>query len=88
MQDARPRFVDLNGHSFHYLEWGRAGAPLLLFLHGFPEYGGAWSEVGHHRVISLRGKPVGRSKRRRAACGFLSLHRARPAWLRPELGSA
>lgn len=45
MQDARSRFIDLNGHSFHCLEWGRAGAPVLLFLHGFPEYGGAWSEV-------------------------------------------
>ena len=45
MQDARSRFVDLNGHSFHCLDWGRAGAPVLLFLHGFPEYGGAWSEV-------------------------------------------
>lgn len=45
MQDARSRFVDLNSHSFHYLEWGRAGAPVLLFLHGFPEYSGAWSEV-------------------------------------------
>ena len=45
MQDASHRFVDLNGQSFHYLEWGRADAPVLLFLHGFPEYSGAWSEV-------------------------------------------
>lgn len=45
MQAARPRFVDLNGHSFHYLEWGREGSPVLLFLHGFPEYSGAWSEL-------------------------------------------
>jgi pimeloyl-ACP methyl ester carboxylesterase len=45
MQDASHRFVELNGQSFHYLEWGRAGAPTLLFLHGFPEYSGAWKEV-------------------------------------------
>jgi pimeloyl-ACP methyl ester carboxylesterase len=45
MQDASHRFVELNGQSFHYLEWGRAGAPILLFLHGFPEYSGAWDEV-------------------------------------------
>jgi epoxide hydrolase 4 len=45
MQDAIHRFIDLNGHAFHYLEWGREEAPVLLFLHGFPEYGGAWSEV-------------------------------------------
>ena len=52
MQDARPRFVDLNGHSFHYFEWGREGAPVLLFLHGFPEYGGAWSEVAERLADS------------------------------------
>jgi pimeloyl-ACP methyl ester carboxylesterase len=45
MRDASHRFVELNGQSFHYLEWGRAGAPALLFLHGFPEYSGAWEEV-------------------------------------------
>lgn len=37
--------IDLNGHSFHYLGWGRAGAPILLFLHGFPEYSGAWQDL-------------------------------------------
>ncbi|MEM5491593.1 alpha/beta hydrolase [Hoeflea sp. AS16] len=45
MSVACPRFVDLNGHPFHYLEWGKADAPVLLFLHGFPEYSAAWSEV-------------------------------------------
>lgn len=34
--------VEVNGQPFHYLGWGRAGAPILLFLHGFPEYSGAW----------------------------------------------
>jgi len=29
MQDASPRFIDLNGPAFHYLEWGRPGAPVL-----------------------------------------------------------
>ena len=53
MQDASHRFVDLNGQSFHYLEWGRAGAPVLLFLHGFPEYSGAWDEVAT-RLAGLR----------------------------------
>ena len=35
----------LNGQPFHYRAWGRAGAPLLLMLHGFPEYSGAWDEL-------------------------------------------
>jgi pimeloyl-ACP methyl ester carboxylesterase len=45
MANATSRTVDLNGHSFHYLEWGDPYAPVLLFLHGFPEYSGAWSEI-------------------------------------------
>ncbi len=35
--------IELNGQSFHYLGWGTAGAPVMLFLHGFPEYSGAWA---------------------------------------------
>lgn len=45
MDDARHCFVELNGNPFHYLEWGKKGAPALLFLHGFPEYSAAWTEV-------------------------------------------
>ena len=45
MADATHRTVDLNGQPFHYLKWGNADAPTLLFLHGFPEYSGAWAEV-------------------------------------------
>lgn len=37
--------ITLNGQPFHYLGWGRAGAPVLLFLHGFPEYSAAWAEL-------------------------------------------
>jgi epoxide hydrolase 4 len=37
--------IQLNGHPFHYLECGPPDAPILLMLHGFPEYSGAWAEV-------------------------------------------
>lgn len=37
--------ISLNGHDFHLHSWGKAEAPPLLMLHGFPEYGGAWQEV-------------------------------------------
>ena len=37
--------VSLNGQPFHYLEWGPPDAPVLLMLHGFPEYSGAWTEL-------------------------------------------
>lgn len=36
---------DLNGKIFHALTAGTPGKPLLLFLHGFPEYCGAWAKV-------------------------------------------
>ncbi len=35
----------LNGHDFHIREWGDPSLPVLLMLHGFPEYGGAWADL-------------------------------------------
>lgn len=35
----------LNGQPFHVRHWGDAGLPVLLMLHGFPEYGGAWADL-------------------------------------------
>ncbi|PHR20013.1 MAG: alpha/beta hydrolase [Hoeflea sp.] len=54
MANATHRTVELNGHSFHYLEWGSADAPTLLFLHGFPEYSAAWSEVAERLADRFR----------------------------------
>jgi len=34
-----------NGIRLHYRSAGQPGRPLLLFLHGFPEYCGAWDEI-------------------------------------------
>ena len=40
------QFADLgNGIRLHYASSGVRGRPLLLFLHGFPEYSGAWEEL-------------------------------------------
>ena len=36
---------DLNGHPFFLRSWGDPTKPTLLMLHGFPEYGGAWTEI-------------------------------------------
>ncbi len=33
-----------NGIRLHYASAGQAGAPLVLFLHGFPEFWGAWQD--------------------------------------------
>lgn len=51
-----------NGMTFHALESGESKAPLLLFLHGFPEYSGIWRSYlerfgnSYHAVaVDLRG---------------------------------
>jgi pimeloyl-ACP methyl ester carboxylesterase len=41
----RHDMVRVNGIDLHVLSMGDAQAPLILFLHGFPEYSGAWDEV-------------------------------------------
>lgn len=50
MQEIREgQFADLaNGSRLHYASTGNAGAPLILFLHGFPEYWAAWEDVMPH----------------------------------------
>ncbi|PIE14574.1 MAG: alpha/beta hydrolase [Rhodobacterales bacterium] len=37
--------IHLNGQPFHMLTWGDPANSPLVFLHGFPEYSGAWDEV-------------------------------------------
>lgn len=40
------QYADLgNGIRLHYASCGARGRPLVLFLHGFPEYWGAWEEL-------------------------------------------
>lgn len=43
---ATGQFAELgDGIRLHYASCGQAGAPLLLLLHGFPEYWAAWEDV-------------------------------------------
>lgn len=42
---AKSVFIEANGLRFHCLTAGDQGRPLLLMLHGFPEYSGAWEEL-------------------------------------------
>lgn len=43
--DIRSAEVRLGGQPFHVRLAGQEGRPLLLFLHGFPEFSGAWDEI-------------------------------------------
>jgi len=57
---ARDGFADVNGVRLHYVEEGKG--PLILFLHGFPEFWYAWKDLlpefakDHHAVaLDMRG---------------------------------
>jgi len=59
-------FATLDGRRFHYLAWGPADAPVMLLLHGFPEYSGAWAELaprlaGRYRCIAPDQRGYGQS---------------------------
>lgn len=41
----RSTMIKANGLDIHVRSAGSAEAPLMLFLHGFPEHSGAWNEV-------------------------------------------
>ena len=41
----RHETLEVNGIDLHIRSMGDARAPLMLFLHGFPEHSGAWDEV-------------------------------------------
>ena len=42
MQDLRERFLQTNGIKLHVIEAGPEDGPMILFLHGFPEFWYAW----------------------------------------------
>jgi pimeloyl-ACP methyl ester carboxylesterase len=43
------QYADLgNGIRLHYASCGDPAAPLMIFLHGFPEYWGAWEDLLPH----------------------------------------
>lgn len=50
----RERKIQLNGNDFHLREWGDEEAPVLLMLHGFPEYGRAWEDLAQRLCPGFR----------------------------------
>jgi pimeloyl-ACP methyl ester carboxylesterase len=56
------RFFQASGIRFHYLDWGNAGRPPLLFLHGFAQQAHSWDfaalglrDLCHTVAVDLRG---------------------------------
>lgn len=46
--------VEVNGHPFHCHVWGPEGAPVIVMMHGFPEWGGAWAKVASRLAPQFR----------------------------------
>jgi len=44
MTSIRNNYINANGLSFHFAEAGERGKPLMLFLHGFPEFWYEWKD--------------------------------------------
>ena len=53
------KFVTVNGIKIHYVEKGDNDKPLMLFVHGFPEFWYSWRHQMNHfakegfRVVAL-----------------------------------
>lgn len=46
--DLRERYIETNGVKLHVMESGPADGPMILFLHGFPEFWYAWrKQIGY-----------------------------------------
>lgn len=49
----RERYVELRGLRLCLCEWGTAGGPVVVLLHGWMDQGAAWAEVAEH-LLTLR----------------------------------
>ena len=62
------KYVNVNGVKLHYVEAGQPDGPLLLMVHGFPQFWYTWrNQIRHFKVsrelfmmtITLSGDPPG-----------------------------
>ena len=48
MDQLRERFIETNGIKLHVMEAGPKDGPMIMFLHGFPEFWFAWrKQIGY-----------------------------------------
>lgn len=48
MANPQSRFTEVQGIKLHYLEWGEAGKPDLLLVHGWTSFAPSWNDVAEH----------------------------------------
>src|ERR1700693_836837 len=56
--EPREHTIEARGLRFHYVEWGEAGAPVIVLLHGMSAMSRIWDPLGQalmarYRVIAL-----------------------------------
>jgi pimeloyl-ACP methyl ester carboxylesterase len=54
MTEPDSHFVDIDGLTHHYLQWGGEDAPAVLMLHGLRSYAHTWAPVAQVLVLSHR----------------------------------
>lgn len=52
MDTVQDKYITLNGCKFHYLDWGKPDAPVVVALHGFTSLAHTWDTVA--RALSDR----------------------------------
>lgn len=80
LPDIRHRLVKTNGITLHIVEQGDPTAPMVLLLHGFPEFWYSWrfqipalAQAGYHVVApDLRG--YGQSDAPKSSSSYSSFH--------------
>lgn len=48
MANPQSRITEVQGIKLHYLEWGAAGKPDLLLVHGWTSFAPSWNSVAEH----------------------------------------
>jgi pimeloyl-ACP methyl ester carboxylesterase len=52
------QYMEVNGVKLHYVESGKEAGPLVLFLHGFPEFWYSWRhQISHFQKVTIRPIP-------------------------------
>ncbi|MDP9130065.1 MAG: alpha/beta hydrolase, partial [Candidatus Binatota bacterium] len=48
MAGAEHKFTEVQGIKLHYFEWGEAGKPDLLLVHGWTSFAASWTAVAEY----------------------------------------
>ncbi|QRQ85846.1 alpha/beta fold hydrolase [Cupriavidus oxalaticus] len=77
--EIRHQYVQLNGIRLHYAACGHADAPLLLFVHGFPESWMSWRAQleafgDHFHAVAVDTRGIGESTGPAAVDGYRARH--------------